>query len=159
MLQKLLNFGHDLLFRLSRAGEKKEVCIRAVKPTERIIEDQKVTKWSDVVSVGVGLQNRFVVRHPIMYTMDRTKTRVGKWRCVWNPWGACRDDRNGENGFLRTDRSVSRRGGSSNERSKCLGRLNFKESHSLKIWRVKVLILFPKVVICGEFLIIWPQTI
>ena len=41
MLQKLLNFGHDLLFRLSRAGEKKEVCIRAVKPTERIIEDRR----------------------------------------------------------------------------------------------------------------------
>ena len=41
MLQKLLNFGHDLFFRLSRAGEKKEVRIRAVKPTERIIEYQR----------------------------------------------------------------------------------------------------------------------
>ena len=41
MLQKLLNFGHDLFFRLSRAGEKKEVRVRAVKPAERIIEDQR----------------------------------------------------------------------------------------------------------------------
>ena len=39
MLQKLLNFGHDLFFRLSRAGEKKKVRVRTVKPAERIIEN------------------------------------------------------------------------------------------------------------------------
>ena len=41
MLQKFLNFGHDLFFCLSRAGEKKKVRVRAVKPAERIIEDQR----------------------------------------------------------------------------------------------------------------------
>ena len=41
MLQKFLHFGHDLFFRLSCAGEKKEVRVRAVKPAERIIEDQR----------------------------------------------------------------------------------------------------------------------
>ena len=41
MLQKFLNFGHDLLFRFPRAGEKKEVRVCAVKPAERIIEDQR----------------------------------------------------------------------------------------------------------------------
>ena len=38
MLQKFLDFGHDLLFRLSRAGKQKQICIRSVKPAERIIE-------------------------------------------------------------------------------------------------------------------------
>ena len=38
MLQKFLHFGHDLLFRFPRAGKQEQICVRTVKPAERIIE-------------------------------------------------------------------------------------------------------------------------
>ena len=38
-IEQFLHFGHDLFFRLSRAGEKKKVRVCDVKPAERIIEN------------------------------------------------------------------------------------------------------------------------